>query len=98
MLPRVPTLWRSAKARDSILKLALAGKMRPVVIPVAGGYQRVTVLEHVTLSAPYARIKLPGTKSQLYMIASGSGIIKPFHPPFLDLRDVSGWLTRPDAC
>ena len=96
--PYAVEAWRSATAKDSVLKLALAGKLRPVVIAVPGGYQRVTVLEHVTLSAPYARIKLPGTKSQLYMITSGAGIIKPFHPPFLDLRDVSGMVhVDPDS-
>ena len=82
--------WRDAKGRDSVLALALAGKLRPVVEPVTGGYQRVTVLEHVTLSAPRARIKYPGQKVQRFDIASGSGIIKPFHPPALDLRGVSG--------
>ena len=96
--PYAVEAWRSASAKDSVLKLALAGKLRPMVIPVTGGYQRVTVLEHVNLTAPYARIKLPGTKSQLYMIAHGSGIIKPFHPPFLDLRDVSGMVhVDPDS-
>ena len=88
--PYVVEAWRDAKGRDSVLKLALEGKLRPVVRPVPGGYQRVTVLEHVTLDAPYARIKYPGTTSQLFRIASGSGTIKPFHPPFLDLRDIAG--------
>ena len=88
--PYSPEAWRSAKGRDSVLNLALSGKLRPVVEAVTGGYQRVTVLEHVTLNAPYARIKYPGESVQRYEIASGSGIIKPFHPPALDLRDVSG--------
>ena len=82
--------WRDAKGRDSVVALALAGKLRPVVEPVTGGYQRVTVLQHVTISAPYARIKYPGQTVQRFDIASGSGIIKPFHPPALDLRGVSG--------
>ncbi len=88
--PYVVEAWRMPKARDSVLALALAGKLRPVVQAVPGGYQRVTVLEHVTLSAPYARIKYPGERIQRFEIARGSGIIKPFHPPSLDLRDVSG--------
>jgi translocation and assembly module TamB len=82
--------WRDAKGRDSVLALALAGKLRPVVEKVAGGYQRITRLEHVMLTAPYARIKYPGESAQRYEIASGSGIIAPFHPPVLDLRGVSG--------
>ena len=61
-----------------------------MVQAVPGGYQRITVLEHVTLTAPYARIKYPGETVQRFEIASGSGIIKPFHPPALDLRGVSG--------
>lgn len=90
--------WRSAKAKDSVLTRALAGTLRPVVIAVPGGHQRVTVLEHVTLSAPYARIKMPTTHSQLYIIASGSGIVKPFHPPFIDLREISGMVhVDPDS-
>jgi translocation and assembly module TamB len=88
--PYTPEQWRDAKGRDSVLALALAGKLRPVVQPVPGGYQRITVLEHVTLTAPYARIKYPGETVQRFEIASGSGIIKPFHPPALDLRGVSG--------
>ena len=82
--------WRSARAKDSVLQLALAGKLRPVVRAVSGGYQRITVLEHVTLTAPYARIKYPGETGQRFDIASGSAIVKPFHPPVLDLRSVSG--------
>jgi translocation and assembly module TamB len=88
--PYVVEPWRSAKARDSVLALALAGKLRPVVRAVPGGYQRITVLEHVTLTAPSARIKYPGERIQRFEIASGSGIIRPFHPPSLDLRGVSG--------
>lgn len=88
--PYTVEAWRSVKARDSLLALALGGKLRPVVRAVPGGYQRITVLEHVTLSAPYARIKYPGETVQRFEIASGSGLIKPFHPPYLDLRDVSG--------
>jgi translocation and assembly module TamB len=88
--PYVPDAWRAQKGRDSLLALALAGKLRPVVQRVTGGYQRVTVLEHVTISAPYARIKYPGERIQRFEIASGSGILKPFHPPALDLRGVSG--------
>jgi len=84
--------WRTAKARDSLLALAVDNKLRAVVRKVPGGYQRITVLEHVTLTAPYARIKYPGTNSQLFRIASGSGIITPFQPPSLDLRGVSGTL------
>ncbi len=88
--PYTVEAWRDAKGRDSVLKLALAGKLRPVVEVVDGGYQRVTVLEHVSIIAPYARIKYPGQTVQRFDIASGSGIIKPFHPPELDLRGVSG--------
>ncbi len=88
--PYTPDAWRSAAAQDSLLALAVDNKLRAVVRKVPGGYQRVTVLEHVTLNAPYARIKYPGTTSQLFRIASGSGIITPFQPPSLDLRDVSG--------
>ena len=88
--PYAPEAWRARKGRDSVLALALAGKLRAVVQRAPGGYQRITVLEHVTLTAPYARIKYPGQVTQLFEIASGSGIIKPFHPPQLDLRGVSG--------
>jgi len=80
----------SATARDSIIALALAGELRPVVRAVPGGYQRVTVLERTTMTAPYVRIKLPGETSQLFRIASGSAIVKPFHPPALDLRNIQG--------
>ncbi len=82
--------WRAPKGRDSVLALALAGKLRPVVEAVPGGYQRVTVLEHVSIFAPYARIKYPGQTVQKFEIARGYGTIKPFHPPVLDLRGVSG--------
>ncbi len=88
--PYVVDSWRSATARDSLLALAMDDKLRAVVRKVPGGYQRITVLEHVTLNAPYARIKYPGKNSQLFQIASGSGIITPFQPPSLDLRGVSG--------
>ena len=88
--PYQPESWRDKKGRDSVLALALAGKLRPVVVAVPGGYQRITVLEHVTLNAPYARIKYPGERVQRFEIAKGSGIITPFHPPVLDLRGVSG--------
>ena len=82
--------WRPQRQRDSLLTLALAGKLRPVVEAVPGGQQRVTVLEHVTINAPYARIKYPGEKAQKFEIARGSAIVKPFHPPALDLRGMSG--------
>ena len=96
--PYIADPWRAQKGRDSLVALALAGKLRPVVIAVPGGYQRVTTLEHVTLSAPYARIKYPGETVQRFDIASGSGIIKPFHPPALDLRGVSGTVfATPDS-
>ncbi len=84
--------WRPERQRDSLLALALAGKLRPVVEKVPGGQQRVTILEHVTISAPYARIKYPGEKAQKFEIARGSAIVKPFHPPVLDLRNVAGTL------
>ncbi len=82
--------WRPKRQRDSLLTLALAGKLRPVVQSVPGGQQRVTVLEHVTINAPYARIKYPGERAQKFEIARGSAIVKPFHPPALDLRGMSG--------
>ncbi len=88
--PYAVEAWRAPKGRDSVLALALAGKLRAVVEAVPGGYQRITRLEHVTLTAPYARIKYPGQTVQRFEIASGFGIIKPFHPPALDLRGVSG--------
>ncbi|MBC7843246.1 MAG: translocation/assembly module TamB domain-containing protein [Gemmatimonadaceae bacterium] len=88
--PYAVEAWRHERQRDSLLELALAGKLRPVVISVPGGQQRVTVLEHVTIQAPYARIKYPGERTQKFEIASGSAIVKPFHPPALDLRNVSG--------
>ena len=88
--PYAPEAWRAQKGRDSVLALALAGKLRPVVRAAPGGYQRITVLEHVSLFAPYARIKYPGERVQRFEIARGSGTIKPFHPPVLDLRGVSG--------
>jgi translocation and assembly module TamB len=88
--PYVVETWRPERQRDSLLRLALAGSLRPVVIAVPGGQQRVTVLEHVTLSAPYARIKYPGESAQKFEIARGSAIVMPFHPPVLDLRDVQG--------
>jgi translocation and assembly module TamB len=88
--PYTVETWRPQRQRDSLLALALAGQLRPVVISVPGGQQRVTVLEHVTLSAPYARIKYPGEKAQKFEIARGSAIVKPFHPPALDLRNVAG--------
>ena len=88
--PYTPEVWRAQKGRDSILALALAGKLRAVVRAAPGGYQRITVLEHVTLFAPYARIKYPGQSIQKFEIARGQGIIRPFHPPALDLRGVSG--------
>ena len=82
--------WRPERQRDSLLALALAGQLRPVVEKVPGGQQRVTILEHVTISAPYARIKYPGEKAQKFEIARGSAIVKPFHPPLLDVRNVAG--------
>lgn len=82
--------WRPKRQRDSLLALALAGKLRPVVEQVPGGQQRVTILEHVTITAPYARIKYPGETAQKFEIASGSAIVKPFHPPLLDLRNAAG--------
>ena len=88
--PYVGDSWRTEQARDSLLQLTLAGKLRPVIQAVPGGYQRITVLEHVTLHAPYARIKYPGETAQRFDIASGSAIVKPFQPPHLDLRGVSG--------
>ena len=88
--PYAVDAWRPERQRDSLLALALAGKLRPVVVRVPGGQQRVTILEHVTLSAPYARIKYPGETAQKFEIARGSAIVKPFHPPVLDLRGVAG--------
>jgi translocation and assembly module TamB len=88
--PYAPEAWRAKKGQDSVLALALAGKLRAVVEAVPSGNQRVTVLEHVSLFSPHARIKYPGQSVQLFEIARGSGIIKPFHPPVLDLRGVSG--------
>jgi translocation and assembly module TamB len=82
--------WRTAKARDSLLTLAVAGKLRPVVRAVPGGYQRITTLERLSLRVPFARIKRPGTEIQYYQIASGSAIVNAFQPPPLDLRNVSG--------
>jgi translocation and assembly module TamB len=88
--PYIVEPWRSVAARDSLLALAVAGKLRAVVREVPGGYQRVTVLEHVTLTAPYARIKYPEQRIQQFDIAHGSAIVRAFHPPALDLRDVAG--------
>ena len=88
--PYAPEAWRTKKGQDSVLALALAGKLRAVVEAVPGGNQRVTVLEHVSLFSPHARIKYPGQSVQMFEIARGSGIIKPFHPPVLNLRGVSG--------
>ena len=88
--PYAPEAWRAKKGQDSVLALALAGKLRAVVEAVPGGYQRITVLEHVSIFAPYARIKYPGATVQRFEIARGNGIIRPFHPPALDLRGVSG--------
>ncbi len=90
--PYVVDAWRSAAAQDSVLRLALAGALRPVVRAVPGGYQRITQLDHIDVRAPYARIKLPGETSQLFQIASASGIVMPFHPPAIDLRNLQGTL------
>ena len=80
----------SARERDSLLAAAVNGETRAVVVRAPGGYQRVTALERVDASLPFMRIKEPGFTKQRYEIGTAAGIVKPFQPPAMTLRDARG--------
>jgi translocation and assembly module TamB len=91
----VRTVWEpspklSARARDSVLRVSLAGKTRINVIRAPGGYQKVVVLDSIYAVLPQLRISDPAFKDRLAIVSSARMVAYPFHPPAARITALSG--------
>jgi translocation and assembly module TamB len=90
--PWHPDTTLSRASQDSSIRDALGGGKRIMVIPVAGGYQKIVELQQITAQGPLVRITQPGFKDRLVQIATLQMLALPFRPPAATVNDLNGTL------
>jgi translocation and assembly module TamB len=88
--PWSPRAGVTARARDSLVKDALSGDSRLMVIETAGGYQKVIELRELTGRFPLVQLADPSTKVRLIDVAELRMLAMPFRPPAADVRAMAG--------
>jgi translocation and assembly module TamB len=88
--PWKPSERLRAAARDSAIRVALAGGSRLMVQRVAGGFQKIVQLDSMTAGVPLLRLSEPGFPNRLVEISSLSMIAFPFRPPGAVVVDLKG--------
>ncbi|CAA9324429.1 MAG: hypothetical protein AVDCRST_MAG40-1622, partial [uncultured Gemmatimonadaceae bacterium] len=91
-IPWQPDSTLAAAERDSVMRAALAGESRNMVVRAATvpGYQQVIELTALTGRFAELRIADPGTNVILVRAERLRMIAAPFRPPVADVRDVAG--------
>ena len=77
-------------ARDSVIRLALAGGLRHRVVEVPEGLQKISDFRGLTGHFPLLLLEEPGRESRLIRVASLRGVLAPFRPPEGEIRDLAG--------
>jgi len=88
--PWSPSGKLNARARDSVVREALAGKSRLRIVRVTGGFQKIVQLDSVTGAFPLLRLNEPGMKSRLLEVSTMTMKAFPFRPPPAIVRDLKG--------
>ena len=88
--PWSPRAGVTARARDSLVKEALSGDSRLMVIETTGGYQKVIELRNLTGRFPLVQLADPSTKVRLIDVAELRMLALPFRPPGAEVRNMVG--------
>jgi translocation and assembly module TamB len=88
--PWKPSARLSARARDSVIREALAGRSRLMIARANGGFQKIVRLDSVIGAFPLLRVAEPGMKSRLLEVSTMMMKAHPFRPPAATVRDVKG--------
>jgi translocation and assembly module TamB len=88
--PWSPRAGVTARARDSLVKEALSGDSRLMVIETAGGYQKVIELRQLSGRFPLVQLADPSTTIRLIDVAELRMVALPFRPPGADVRAMTG--------
>jgi hypothetical protein len=76
--------------RDSIVRVALAGKARQRVIEAPGGYQTVMEFGAMNAALPHIRLADPDSTTRIFQVGSLAATAALFNPPDADIRDMRG--------
>ncbi|HKH91080.1 MAG TPA: translocation/assembly module TamB domain-containing protein, partial [Gemmatimonadaceae bacterium] len=88
--PWSPRTGIDARARDSLVKEALSGKSRLMVIETSGGFQKVIELRELTGRFPLVQLADPSTKVRLLDVAELRMQALPFRPPAAQITAMAG--------
>jgi translocation and assembly module TamB len=88
--PWSPRAGITARARDSLVKAALSGESRLMVIQATGGYQKVIELRQLDGRFPLVQLADPSTKIRLLDVASLTTQALPFRPPAAEITAMQG--------
>jgi translocation and assembly module TamB len=88
--PWSPRTGLTTFVRDSLIKDALAGGSRLVIVQAPGGYQKVVELQHLDGQFPVVRIADPNFKNRLLEVAAMRTMAYPFHPPAAQITALAG--------
>ncbi|HEU4720990.1 MAG TPA: translocation/assembly module TamB domain-containing protein [Gemmatimonadaceae bacterium] len=88
--PWAPRAGVTARARDSLVREALSGDSRLMIIETAGGYQKVIELQRLTGRFPLVQLADPSTSVRLIDVAELRMLALPFRPPAADIRTMAG--------
>ncbi len=88
--PWHPETRLSRAARDSAVRVALAGKSRLMITRAGNGFQKLVQLDAVTARIPLLRLADPGQPFRLLEVSSLRMNAFPFHPPGAVVRDLQG--------
>ena len=88
--PWSPRAGITARARDSLVKEALSGGSRLMVVEVPGGYVKVVELRKLNAHFPLVQLADPSTKIRLLDVASLEMQALPFRPPAAEITAMQG--------
>ena len=88
--PWAPSGKVPAAARDSIVRDALHGRSRLMIVPAPGGYQKVVELQHIDTKLPLLQLADPAFRYRVAQVATLQMLALPFRPPAADVRDMRG--------
>jgi translocation and assembly module TamB len=88
--PWSPRTGIDARARDSLVKEALSGESRLMVIATGSGYQKVIELRKLSGHFPLVQLADPSTKVRLLDVASLKMEALPFRPPAAQIVAMQG--------
>ncbi|MDB4881617.1 MAG: hypothetical protein JWL95_383 [Gemmatimonadetes bacterium] len=85
-----PRAGLTPSVRDSMIKDALQGGSRLMIVQAPGGYQKVIELQHLDGQFPVVRLADPGYKNRLLEISAARMLAYPFRPPAAKVTAMAG--------